>query len=156
MNKFPLPAPIVTAGLSGSLAVAAGFIGYFEGRNLFAYLDPVGIPTICEGITRGVTLGEKRTPEQCDAALTIEVRRAANAVARHVTVPLSETRYTALISFVYNVGEGNFARSTLLRKLNSGDGVGACNEMTKWVYAGGRKLKGLVKRRQTEFELCVQ
>jgi lysozyme len=156
MSKFPIPAPIVKAGLTGALAVSAGFIGYFEGRNLFAYLDPVGIPTICEGITRGVTLGEKRTPEQCDAALAVEVRRAANIVARNVTVPLSENRYAALISFVYNVGEGNFARSTLLRKLNAGDGVGACNEMTKWVYAKGRKLNGLVKRRETERALCLR
>jgi lysozyme len=150
-----LPAPIATAGLSGILAVAAGMIGYFEGRSLFAYLDPVGIPTICEGVTRGVRLGDRATPQECDARLAEEVRRHARVVDRYVRVPVGPNTYASLVSFVYNVGEGNFARSTLLRRLNAGDRVGACNEMLKWVYAKGRKLPGLVTRRQTERALCL-
>lgn len=136
--------------------MAASFISYFEGRNLVAYLDPVGIPTICEGVTRGVRLGQVATEQECDVRLSEEVRRAAAAVDRNVRVRLTPTGYAAWVSFVYNVGERNFAKSTALEKLNAGDTVGACNEMPRWVYAGGRKLKGLVKRRQAEFELCVQ
>ena len=70
-------------------------------------------------------------------------------------VALPEPPRAALASFVYNVGEGNFARSTLLRKLNQGDLRGACHELSRWVYAGGRKLNGLVSRRATERELCL-
>ena len=155
MIKSRVPAPIIKAGLTGALTVAAGFIGYFEGRSLFAYLDPVGIPTICEGVTRGVKLGDARTPEQCDAALAEEVRRHAAVVDKYVHVPMSPNTYAAVVSFVYNVGEGSFRGSTLLRKLNAGDRVGACNEMPKWVYAKGRKLGGLVRRREVERQLCL-
>lgn len=145
-----------TVGLTGSLAVAAATICCYEGRSLFAYLDPVGIPTICEGIIEGVKLGDVRTPEQCDAALATEVRRKAAAVDKYVHVPLSPNTHAALVSFVYNVGETNFRNSTLLRKLNAGDRVGACNELPKWVYAKGKKLGGLVKRREAERTLCLQ
>lgn len=67
---------------------------------------------------------------------------------------MPETRRAALASFVYNVGEGQFSRSTLLRKLNAGDAREACAELSRWVYAGGRVLTGLVKRRAAERELC--
>lgn len=146
----------VKAGLTGTLAVSASLIAYFEGRRLVAYIDPVGIPTICEGITLGVKLGDKYTEAQCDAALEAEVRLKARVVDKYVRVPVSPNTYAALVSFVYNVGEGNFRNSSLLRKLNAGDKVGACNEMTRWVYAGGKKLNGIVKRREAEKQLCLE
>jgi len=147
---------VVNVGLTGALAVSASVITYFEGRRLAAYLDPVGIPTVCEGITLGIKLGDKRTPAQCDAALEAEVRLKASIVDKYVRVPISHNTYAALISFVYNVGEGNFRGSTLLRKLNAGDKVGACNEMRRWIYAGGKKYAGLVKRREAERQLCLE
>lgn len=143
------------AGLAGALAVAAAIAGHFEGRNLIAYLDPVGIPTICQGVTRSVKLGDRATPAECDAKFTAELLRHKAIVDRYVTTPRSENREAALISFTYNVGEGNFRRSSLLRKLNAGDPK-ACDEMLKWVYAGGRKLTGLERRRAAERELCLQ
>lgn len=145
----------VVTGLSGALAVSASLIGYFEGRRLVAYLDPVRIPTICEGVTRGVKLGDVATHQQCDAALALEVRRHAVVVDKYVRVPLTPNEYAAWVSFVYNVGEGNFRKSQALRKLNSGDHIGACNEMSRWVWAGPTKLNGLVKRREAERELCL-
>lgn len=151
-----IPDNIAKMGLGTALAISATVVASFEGRNLVAYLDPVGIPTICEGVTQGVKLGDVRTPEQCDAALATEVRRHARAVDKYIRVPVSPNTYASLVSFVYNVGEGNFARSTLLRKLNRGDIAGACNEMPKWVYANGRKLKGLERRREAERKLCLQ
>lgn len=145
----------IKIGLSGSLAVAASIAGYFEGRSLIAYLDPVGIPTICDGVTKGVKLGDKKTVEECDAMFSLELMHHNAIVKKYVRVPMSSAREAALTSFVYNVGEGNFRSSTLLRKLNAGD-PSACAEMKRWVYAGGRKLRGLERRRQAEFELCVQ
>ncbi|EAV5089941.1 lysozyme [Salmonella enterica] len=61
----------------------------------------------------------------------------------------------ALYSFAYNVGAGTFARSTLLKKLNAGDQAGACNELKRWTYAGGKQWKGLVTRREIEHEVCT-
>ena len=61
-----------------------------------------------------------------------------------------------MIDFIYNAGEGNFANSTMLKKLNSGDVAGACNELKRWVYSGGQKLAGLVARREAERDLCLR
>lgn len=142
--------------VTGALAIASALVAAHEGRSLVAYVDPVGIPTICEGITAGVRLGDRATPQQCDALLEIEVRRSLSSVERLATVQMPDTRKAALASFVYNVGETQFSRSTLLRKLNAGDAKGACAELSRWVYAGGKVYKGLVNRRKAERELCEQ
>ena len=69
---------------------------------------------------------------------------------------MPNTRRAALGSFVYNAGAGAFAKSTMLKRLNSGDVLGECNELLKWVYTKGRKLKGLERRRMAEAKLCLQ
>ena len=143
------------AGASGSFLLAGAVITHFEGRNLMAYFDPVGIPTICDGVTAGVKIGMTATHEECDNKLLAEMNVAAAAVDRLVSVPLPDTRRAALISFVYNVGSGAFERSTLRRKLNAGD-PNACDELLRWVYAGGKKLRGLERRRKAEHYLCSQ
>lgn len=145
---------VIAASLAGAIGMAGVLVTTFEGRSLLAYLDPVGIPTICEGVTRGVKLGQAKTHAQCDELLRAELSIAMAAVDRQAKVPLPETRRAALASFVYNVGETQFSRSTLLRKLNEGDARGACAELSRWVYAKGQKLAGLVNRRAAERELC--
>lgn len=150
----PLKQRILAVSLAGAASMAGVLVTHFEGRSLVAYLDPVGIPTICEGVTRGVRLGQSKTPAQCDALLQQELTIAMTGVDRNVTRPQPETRRAALASFVYNVGESQFKASTLLRKLNTGDTRGACAELSRWVYAQGQKLQGLVNRRAAERELC--
>ena len=145
---------IAIGAFTGVLGMTGALVTWFEGRSLVAYLDPVGIPTICEGVTQGVKLGDRATPAQCDQLLQRELRIALTAVDRQVRVPLSDTRRAALGSFVYNVGEGQFSSSTLLRLLNAGDARGACAQLSRWVYAGGKQLAGLVNRRAVERELC--
>lgn len=145
---------IAIGALTGSLGMTGALVTWFEGRSLLAYLDPVGIPTLCEGVTRGVSLGDVATHPECDQLLERELNIALTAVDHRVRVPLLESRRAALGSFVYNVGESQFARSTLLRKLNTGDAKGACAELSRWIYAGGKRLAGLVKRRAAERELC--
>lgn len=149
-----LRSKVLAGAAAGAIGMAGALVTWFEGRSLVAYLDPVGIPTICEGVTAGVKLGDAATPAECDALLEKELGIALAAVDRRVRVELPDTRRAALASFVYNVGEGQFSRSTLLRKLNAGDVRGACAELSRWVYAGGRQLAGLVKRRAAERELC--
>ena len=140
---------------TGVIAAAIGLVAAWEGRSLIAYADPVGIPTICEGYTQGVRLGDVATPAQCDALTEQEVRKALTVVDRSVSYPLPDPVRVALSSFVYNVGAGAYAKSTLLRKLKAGDIAGACQELDRWVYAGGRKLRGLERRRQAERQLCL-
>lgn len=150
-----LKTKIAAGGAALVMAIATPLVAKFEGRSLVAYLDPVGIPTICEGITAGVRLGQTKTAAECDALLAGELGKALAAVDSRSTVFLPPARRAALASFVYNVGEEAFARSTLLRKLNAGDSMGACAELSRWVYAKGKKLPGLVARRAEEMRLCL-
>ncbi|AOZ02270.1 lysozyme [Cupriavidus sp. USMAHM13] len=149
-----LPQRVTLALGSGALALAAAAVALFEGYRPAAYLDPVGIATICYGHTDGVRLGQRRSEAECEALLRADLGKALGAVDRLVAVPLPETRRAALASFVYNVGPEAFAASTLLRKLNAGDVAGACDELPRWVLARGRVLPGLVERRRQERELC--
>jgi lysozyme len=137
------------------LAIALTAVAGFEGLRTTAYIDPVGIPTICFGHTAGVEIGDQKTVAECEALLTDEVVDFGLQVSNRAKVPLSHPEQAAYTSFAYNVGIGAFEQSTLLRKLNAGDRVGACNELSRWVYAKGIKLPGLVKRRAAERELCL-
>lgn len=137
------------------LAIATPFVSDFEGFSQKAYRDPVGIPTICYGYTRGVEVGMVYTKEKCQELLQGELASSIKIVDKYIKVPMPDTRRAALASFVYNAGETNFAYSTLVRKLNHGDVQGGCDQLLKWVYARGVKLPGLVRRRAAERELCL-
>jgi len=78
----------------------------------------------------------------------------AAAIDPLIKVRIPETTRTALYSFTYNVGAGAFGKSTLLKKLNSGDVQGACKELQRWTYAGGQQWKGLITRREIERSVC--
>jgi len=147
--------PVKKAMLAASLAAATSVTAYFEGRSLVGYLDPVGIPTICYGHTATARMGMELDEEECQRLLAEDLGWALGAVDRHLPHAPPLTR-AALGSFTYNVGVGAFERSTLLRKARSGDWVGACNELPRWVYAGGKKLRGLERRREAERELCLE
>ena len=140
---------------AGVIAAAVGLVAAWEGRSLVAYADPVGIPTICEGYTHGVRLGDVATPAQCDALTEQEVRKALAVVDGSTPGQLPDGVRIALASFVYNVGPGAYGSSTLLRRLRSGDLAGACNQLPRWVYAGGKKLRGLERRREAERQICL-
>lgn len=126
-------------------------VKYFEGFEPVAYLDPVGILTLGYGETLGVKPGDTITEEEAAKKL---VKRLDNDFAKfirsYVQVPLTQYQFDALASFIYNVGGGAFQGSTLLKKLNKGDYEGAGKEFSRWVYAGGSKLGGLVNRRKAE------
>lgn len=144
---------IIGAG-GAALSLAATVVANYEGLRTRAYLDPVGIPTICYGHTETARLGQTLSQDDCDALLQGDLGTALAEVDRLVSVPLPVERRAALASFTYNVGAQKLASSTLLRKLNAGDTRGACAELDRWVYADGRRLPGLVSRRKSERELC--
>jgi len=145
---------VIALAAGGALSMSAALVAHYEGFEPRAYLDPVSIPTICYGHTATARLGQVKSRAECDELLRGDLGVAMAALDRRVRVDLPDTRRAALASFVFNVGEGAFARSTLLRRLNAGDVRGACAELSRWVYAGGRELAGLVRRRHAERELC--
>lgn len=142
-------------GSAAAILIASPFVATWEGKRNDAYLDTGGVPTACYGYTHGVELGQIYSDAECDDLLALELLRADAAIKRLVRVPLSDKTRAALISFIYNVGEGAFERSTLLRKLNARDYAGACNELPRWVYDNGRRINGLVNRREAERKLCM-
>ncbi|WP_048797134.1 MULTISPECIES: lysozyme [Serratia] len=146
----------LTLAGAGVGAMTAGYTGYFEGDPGHAYTDVAGVPTECYGHTGpDVRLGTTQTEAQCQALLQQDLQPAFATLDRTVTVPLTRGQRVALASFIYNVGAGNFAHSTLLKKLNAGDITGACHELERWEYAGGKKWAGLVSRREADEWLCL-
>lgn len=145
----------LAAALSLSVAGVV-FIQNQEGTEQQAYLDSVGVPTICTGSTRAVRIGQYASLSECQQRLKEDTSEAGSAVQRLVTQPITQPQYDALVSLVFNIGEGNFARSTLLRRLNEGQCMVAAAEFNKWIYARGKRLAGLVKRREAERRMFEQ
>ncbi len=128
----------------------------FEGCRLTAYLDVGAVPTIGWGHTGPeVHLGLVWTQEQADAQLAKDKERAQSVIDELVTVHLTPDEDRAVRDFIFNLGRGNFAHSTLLRKLNAGDLQGAAEEFDKWDHAAGRVVAGILRRRQAETALFV-
>lgn len=131
----------------------------FEGYRSNAYPDPGsgGAPwTIGFGHTKDVKRGDVCTMEEAIAWLYQEATEASLQVLNVVTVPISQNQLDALTSFVYNTGIGTFKKSTLLKLLNLHQYDNAAKEFTKWIYAAGVSLPGLIKRRQAEKELFLR
>jgi lysozyme len=145
---------IAAASLALSGAALVG-IAVHEGYVGQTYLDPVGIPTIGFGETQGVKPGQTTTPTRALVQLLDSANSIAKGMVSCIHVPLYQHEYDAYLSFSYNVGYGAFCRSTLVKKLNAGEYEAACAELNKWVYAGGRVLPGLVKRREQEYTQCM-
>ncbi len=142
--------------VAGVGAAALALIAGFEGLRQQPYLDAVQVPTVCYGHTGSDIRPRWYSAEECRSLLRQDADKAALAVRRLVRVPIAQPTFDALVSFTFNVGEGNLAKSSLLRKLNAGDIVGACNELPRWDKAGGRVLPGLTARRKAEQALCLQ
>lgn len=147
---------LVVAALSLS---AAGLVSIanLEGFSEKAYIPiPGDVPTIGFGSTEGVKMGDTITVPKALERLMRDVGVAESAIGRCVKVPLSQSEYDAFTSFAFNVGGEAFCSSTLVKKLNSGDYDGACDELERWVYSQKRVVPGLVNRRQVEYRLCVK
>ncbi|MDH2066876.1 lysozyme [Pantoea sp. GD03673] len=149
---------IAVAG-GGAMAIATVFLGGkngVEGRAYEPYKDVAGVWTVCDGHTGTDIIKDKKyTDRECDRLLSSDLQPVRRTVDSMVKVPLGEYQRAALYSFTYNVGSGAFSKSTLLKHLNSGDVTGACEELRRWVYAGGMKWRGLMNRRDMERSLCL-
>lgn len=129
----------------------------FEGYSSTAYQDSVGVWTIGYGTThidgKPVTAGMTCTQEDAVQYIYDEVNPVCQQIEKLVKVPLGQEEFDALVDFCYNLGVGAFKSSTLLKKLNAGDYLGASEEFLKWDHAGGRVLAGLTRRRHEESDL---
>lgn len=129
----------------------------FEGFSSTVYICPAGYPTIgyghvvksYEDLPNGITEGQAEELLRQDAMI------AERAVLRLINVPLTDGQFDALVSFTYNLGGGALQRSTLRRKINREEHTEVPDQFMRWVWAGGRKLKGLVRRRKAETVLYL-
>lgn len=141
-------------------AAGLSLITSFEGYEPKWYRDAVGVWTIGYGHTdsagppkyantRNLVLSKADATE----LLADDLGQYAAAVEKAVKVPLNDNQFAALVSFCYNVGAGNLAKSTLVKKLNAGDYKSVRSELAKWNKAKGKVLKGLTRRRAAEADL---
>jgi lysozyme len=136
------------------LLAATVAIGGFEGLRQAAYLDPVGVPTVCFGETLGVRLGDEFSAAACEELLAERVLEFDDAVTRCIGYAPSAGPRAAFVSLAYNIGAGAFCASTLARLARDGDIAGACAQLDRFVYAKGIRWPGLVKRRAAERAMC--
>lgn len=127
----------------------------YEGCRLKAYKCPAGVLTIGYGHTNNVRVDDVITQAEADKLLDIDIVIKEKEVNSVLRVPVTQGQYDALVSFAFNLGIGNLKKSTLLRLVNQGKYKNASNEFSRWVYAGGKVLAGLVKRRNEEKELFL-
>ena len=153
MEKKKTPRP-------SAAKIAAEVIKEFEGYSSKPYLCPANIPTIGYGNTmytngERVTMDDPETDEeQAEKMLLDTIKSVEKQVKNVLDVKLKAHQLAALISFTYNVGIGNFAKSTLLAWINSNPDYSRIPEQfRRWNKGGGRVLKGLIRRREAEVEV---
>ena len=146
---------VIAASAAAILALAATIVRPWEGSSLPVYKDIVGVPTVCYGHTGpDVVVGQPaRTPAECEALLTGDLAVAYGHVRRCI-VGGTNYQLAAVTSLAFNVGPRAVCGSTLQHKANAGDWNGACAEISRWVYAGGKKVRGLERRRAAERAMC--
>lgn len=135
-------------------SIGRKLIQSFEGYRGEAYLCPAGVWTIGYGHTANVRQGDTVTRQQADILLQEDLKWAEDTVNSQ-NLNLSQLQFDALVSFVYNVGAGNFRNSTLLKYLKQDTLPRTTleSEWKKWKFANKQELKGLARRRAAEWSL---
>ncbi len=133
-----------------------------EGCRSMPYKCSAGTLTDGLGNTKNVVPGQAKSNEQIAEDFVRNVGDAEDVVNKHLKVSVTQAQFDVMVSFVYNLGRGNFRTSTLLRKFNDGYGTRACREFLRWVYVNGKNCHleesncpGIVKRRQVEYKACL-
>ena len=158
MSKSKVLAAAASFVASGSLLLGvagADLIKTSEGKVNRVYPDAVGVLTVCYGHTSPyLAKGMTFTDAECDLLFRSDViKHQAPLVGPKNCIksaPLTDNQFDALTSLIFNIGNGNFCKSTMARKLAARDYAGASAEFPKWKYAKGRVLPGLVTRRAKE------
>lgn len=158
-----LRSKLIAAFLATGLSAPSAFVAYdltlpAEGLVLSPYHDPVGLTTYCVGhlVTKKDILKKSYTEEDCMTIFAQDYKKHRAELDSVVKVPYaSEWEREALTDFTFNNGIGNLKSSTLLSLVNQGKHKEACEQLVRWVFAKGKKLGGLVKRRDKTMPYCL-
>lgn len=140
-------------GSGAAIGLAMLMLVDLEGLQTKPYKDIGGVLTVCMGETN-IEMREYSKTE-CQAMLAQSVPRYYAQTMAEIKPEIPYTMQAAITSFSYNVGLAAFKRSTMLKKINAGDLVGACHELDRWVYVGRMRVQGLANRRAKEKEVCL-
>lgn len=165
-SRVPRPRPsrgaLKKAGAAGIPAAAlAAFLSlapHNEGLRTVAYWDPYGqVWTVCYGDTENVHKGDRYTAAECDQKLVERIQRDFDpGVMAVLNQPVPDLVRGAFDDLAYNIGVHAFQGSTVVKRWNKGDFKGACDAVLMWNMAGGKVLKGLVRRRHEEQAKCLE
>ena len=156
-------APRSSGPVAAVLAITIPFLGLWEGIDHVARhqaIDPAGVITYCNGLTNyddpEVRVGEVFSDAECARLLRGELPRYLRMVDRQIKVVMPPHRYSAVLSFTYNEGEGTLKRSSIKRDMNAGRTGRACDDFLKYDTANHRVLQGLENRRRAERTFCLR
>lgn len=162
---YPIASPPILTSEAATMVVLVPLVAKWEGRVNAAYLDLVGVPTICSGHTRTITkadveAGVTWTDAKCDELLRVELVEYRRELHEFFTTETKDTRLppkrdAAYSSLAFNVGWTGAGNSTATKRLNAGNIAGGCDALTWWNRAGKRVVRGLVRRRADEYALCM-
>lgn len=153
---------LIASFLAAGISASGAFVAYdltlpSEGLEQQVYSDPVGLSTVCVGhMDKALKKGQAFSIEECMEMFAADWKKHQAQLDSVVKVPYkSEWQKEALTDFTFNVGIGNVKSSTLIRLVNQGRHKAACEQLSKWVKAGGKTLKGLVTRRANTMPYCL-
>ena len=141
-----------------ALEILIKLIKESEGCKLTSYKCPAGIWTIGYGQTKGIKEGMTWTQNQADEDLVKTALEVLNRAIKYspILASVNMEKQAAIADFIYNLGVGNYATSTLKKKVDVGDWVSAASEIKRWDKAAGKVLKGLTVRRAKEAALLLE
>lgn len=132
-------------------------IGNAESCRTQPYMCPAGVLTAGIGSTTNIQRGKTYTLDEIAKMWVSDISKAEKCVNLYANgAKMSDNQFSAVTSLTFNTGCGNIKTSTLARYAQRGQWPQMCAELHKWVYAGGKKLNGLVKRRADEYQLCME
>lgn len=154
---------VAAVGLTGLMAAQMDFTKPHEGISLTAYLDSVGVPTICYGKTSGVRMGMTMSPAECERYLQVELKAHCEPVFKNIdpkTTPVGV--FLATCDWVYQYGETRYHKSTIKKLLVAKDFRALCGQFPRWKYAGGKDCTyrlnncyGVITRNLDREALCL-
>lgn len=149
----------ITSVIAAALALAVPAIMQWEGKRNVAYADVAGVPTVCWGHTdAGIgRIGDRKTDAECAALLDRDLQAHIQPILGCVPELGHRPRQLAAsTSLAFNIGTRAFCGSTAARRFNAGDWRGGCDAFRMWTKAGGRVVRGLVRRREDERRICLE
>ena len=155
-DKYPPRNGRLAATIGGSAALALTvLVGQFEGKRNDPYQDIVGVWTVCYGETN-VSM-RRYTDAECKDMLSDHLADYARPVLkRNPELSGHDNQIVAATSLSYNIGNGNYAKSKVAREFSAGRWRNACDAFLSWSYAGGKRVAGLLKRREQERAICLK